>query len=89
MRVPFDARRNIFIHDLDGVHYRYKDNPQYVDFLVYCGALAAQKILGEDNITVKEFSKALDIRQYRQASYSPTILEVILRLVLCCETFYI
>lgn len=32
MKCVLDHTRTVFIHDHDGVHYRYKGNPNYLDF---------------------------------------------------------
>lgn len=45
MKCTLDHTRTVFIHDHDGVHYRYLDNPDYIDFLSETKAIAASRIL--------------------------------------------
>lgn len=45
MKCTLDHTRTVFIHDHDGVHYRYLDNPDYISFLSDAKGEAASALL--------------------------------------------
>lgn len=45
MKIPFDKRRNVFIHDFDGVHYCFENHPNYPQFYLDCATHAITKSL--------------------------------------------
>ncbi len=47
MKCTLDHTRTVFIHDHDGVHYRYGDNPDYINFLGQVKAQAVNGLLPE------------------------------------------
>lgn len=55
MKCLLDHTRTVFIHDHDGVHYRYLDHPDYMTFMSDAKAVAASRILA--GIDIAEASR--------------------------------